>query len=170
MSLLRLIFSLRRDQSNGWKRKEHPILEDTTYYELEAELPTTKKGSLFLVFLTYSEVLIGDNALTEFAIRHFQSKLKQAIYLKWGLKRLEVVLGTYEDDAGHTQLSGYVLNARDLQFDFFRYLDISGHPQLEQHTEAQRYVVGMSFSLFINSYLLIHIAKRTSSSWKRIFT
>ena len=162
-------FSLRRGQNNGWKRKEHPILQDAAYYELEAELPTTEKGSLFLVFLTYSEVIVENNMFTEFAIEHFRSKVKQAVYLKRGLKRLEVVLGTYEDSSGRTQLSGYVLNARDLQFEFFRYLNISGHPQLEQHTEAQRDVVGMSFSLFVNGDLLMYITKRMFFLWRRTF-
>ena len=100
-------------------------MQDAAYYELEAELPTTENGSLFLAFLTYSEVIVENNMFTEFAIEHFRSKVKQAVYLKRGLKRLEVVLGTYEDGSGRTQLSGYVLNARDLQFEFFRYLNIS---------------------------------------------
>ena len=67
-------FSLRRGQNNGWKRKEHPILQDAAYYELEAELPTTEKGSLFLVFLTYSEVIVENNMFTEFAIEHSSGK------------------------------------------------------------------------------------------------
>lgn len=137
VSLSWLTFSLRRGQPNNWKRKEHPVLEDITYYELEAELPTTGKGTLFLAFLTYSEVLVENNTLTELAIEYFRSRVRQAVYLKRGLERLEVVLDTYEEDSGRTRLCGYVLNARDLQFEFFKYLNISGHPQLKQHTEAQ---------------------------------
>lgn len=122
-------------------------MEDVAYYEQQDVLPTTDKGSLNLVFLTYSEVLVKDKGLTDSAKEYFSRKVNPAFYLKQGLKRLEIALGTYQDELGLTKLDGYVLNARDLEFTFFKYLAIDGHFQLKQHNTARREVVGMSFSL-----------------------
>ena len=127
--------------------KEHPFYTEFVYYEQLKQRPTKEKGTLTLAFFTLLKDIAENKDLTNFAISYFEATIKPAVYLKKGLKKLEIVLGICRDAAGNSVLNGYVINTRDLQFEYFKYIDFEGHPQLKHHDEASKAVLGMAFLL-----------------------